>query len=221
MGFLKKTQKSNLMKKWISFLTVLFVISMLSCIKTDEYSENLGGSTDLAANAVGFKYTGALRVAGTNTPTDAKAEVIKNGGGITEIKATGTLPAKVKSLITSSPYVNANGVVSVSGKFVNSTEGVAYVNAAGDQVIMVKYDAKVGDQWSYTTKGGKQITRKVTAVSTDDDFYWSGMMIKAITVEQNLPYLGFTKAVYRANHKFGVVQVEVFLEDGTSMAMSF
>jgi hypothetical protein len=85
----------------------------------------------------------------------------------------------------------------------------------------VKYDAKVGDQWSYTTKGGKNITRKVTAVSTTDDFFWSGMLIKAITVEQNLPYPGFTKAVYRANHKFGMVAVEVFLEDGTSMSMSF
>jgi len=209
------------MKKWLCILTALAVITVLSCKKSDDYSGNLGGSTDLTSNAVGFKYTGSLKIGSSSTSTDAKAEVIKNGGGITEIKATGTLPAKVKSLITSSSYVNANGVVNVSGKFVNSTEGVAYVNASGDQVILVKYDAKVGDQWSYTTKGGKQITRKVTAVSTTDDFFWSGMLIKAITVEQNLPYPGFTKAVYRANHKFGVVQVEVFLEDGTSMAISF
>ncbi|MBV5312119.1 MAG: hypothetical protein JZU47_02415 [Prolixibacteraceae bacterium] len=209
------------MKKWLCILTALTVFTVLSCKKTDDYSGNLGGSTDLTSNAVGFKYTGSLKIGNSSTSTDAKAEVIKNGGGITEIKGTGTLPAKIKSLITSSSYVNANGVVNVSGKFVNSTEGVAYVNASGDQVILVKYDAKVGDQWSYTTKGGKSITRKVTAVSTTDDFFWSGMLIKAITVEQNLPYPGFTKAVYRANHKFGVVQVEVFLEDGTSMAMSF
>lgn len=209
------------MKKWQCILTALTIVSMMSCTKTDDYSGNLGGKTDLTANAVGFKYAGSLKIGSSSTSTDAKAEVIKNEGGITEIKGTGTLPAKVKSLITSSPYVNANGVVSVSGKFVNSTEGVAYVNAGGDQVILVKYDAKVGDKWSYTTKGGKEITRKVTAVSTDDDFFWSGMMIKAITVEQNLPYPGFTKAVYRANHKFGMVAVEVFLEDGTSMSMSF
>lgn len=209
------------MKKWLCILTALVIVTMLSCKKTDDYSGNLGGSTDLTTNAVGFKYTGSLKIGSSSVSSDAKAEVVKNEGGITEIKGTGTLPAKVKSLITSSSYVNANGVVNVTGKFVNSTEGVAYVNASGDQVILVKYDAKVGDQWSYTTKGGKQITRKVTAVSTDDDFFWSGMMIKAITVEQNLPYPGFTKAVYRANHKFGVVHVEVFLEDGTSMAMSF
>lgn len=209
------------MKKWLCILTALAVISVLSCKKTDDYSGNLGGSTDLTSNAVGFKYTGSLKIGSSSTSTDAKAEVTKNSGGITEIKATGTLPAKIKSLITTSSYVNANGVVNVSGKFVNSTEGVAYVNASGDQVILVKYDAKVGDQWSYTTKGGKNITRKVTAVSTTDDFFWSGMLIKAITVEQNLPYPGFTKAVYRANHKFGMVAVEVFLEDGTSMSMSF
>ena len=209
------------MKKWQCLLTALIVITMVSCKKTDDYSGKLGGSTDLTTNAVGFKYTGSLKIGSSSTSTDAKAEVIKNEGGITEIKASGTLPAKIKSLITSSPYVNANGVVNVTGKFVNSTEGAAYVNASGDQVILVKYGAKVGDQWSYTTKGGKVITRKVTAVSTDDDFFWSGMLIKEITVEQNLPYPGFTKAVYRANHKFGVVHVEVFLEDGTSMSMSF
>lgn len=208
------------MKTRILLFFVFAVLVMAGCTK-EEYSKPLGGSTDLSANAVGFKYTGTLKIGNNSIATDAKAEVTKNADGITEIKATGTLPANVKGLVTGSPYVNANGLVTISGKFVNSTEGVAYVNAAGEQVILVKYDAKVGDKWSYTTKGGKVISRKVTAVSDSDDFFWSGMMIKVITVEQNLPYPGFSKAVYRANHKFGMVQVEVFMEDGTSMAMSF
>jgi hypothetical protein len=208
------------MKMWRCILLALAIISMLSCKKDDDYSGNLGGSTDLAANAVGYQYTGSLKIGGSSASTDAKAIVVKNGGETIDVKATCTLPTKLKNLI-SSPYVNASGVVDLTGKFINSTEGVAYVNASGGQSILVKYDAKVGDQWSYTTKGGKSLTRKVTAVSTDDDFFWGGMLIKVITVEQNLPYPGFTKAIYRANHKFGMVYVEVQLEDGTSLSMSF
>lgn len=205
---------------WRSILLALAIIALLSCKKDDDSSGTLGGSTDLAANAVGYKYTGSLKIGGVSTSTDAKAVVVASDGGIIDIKATCTLPTKLKSLITS-PYANANGGVDLTGKFINSTEGVAYVNASGGQSILVKYDAKVGDQWSYTTKGGKSLTRKVTAVSTDDDFFWGGMMIKVITVEQNLPYPGFTKVIYRANHKWGMVYYEMFLEDGTSIGMSF
>lgn len=204
---------------WRSILLALAVITMLSCEKDDDYSGNLGGSTDLETNEVGYKYSGSLKIGGVGYNSDAKAEVTKSEDGIVQIKATGTLPAKLKNLISSS-YVNGNGVVDITGKFVNSTEGVGYVNAAGEQTILVKYDAKVGDKWNYTTKGGKQIERKVTAVSTTDDFPYAFYMIKVITVEQTLPYPGFTKAVYRANHKFGLVNVEVFLEDGTSMAVT-
>lgn len=207
-----------LMKKCLISLTVLAIVTMLSCKKSDDYSGNLGGSTDLTTNVVGYDYAGSLKINGSGYNTDMKAEVVKSEGGVVSIKATGTLPTKLKTLITSP--ANVNGVVSVTGKFINSTEGVAYVNASGEQSILVKYDANVGDQWSYTTKGGKELQRKVTAVSTDDDFPYGFYMIKVITVEQNLPYPGFTKAVYRANHKFGLVQVEMFLEDGTSIAMT-
>ncbi|MDP2887437.1 MAG: hypothetical protein Q8P34_00540 [Bacteroidota bacterium] len=207
------------MKKWLSFLTALTIVTMISCKKTEDYSEPLGGATDLGSNAVGYKYSGSLKIGGSGYATDAKAEVTKSEGGIVQIKATGTLPSKLKNLITS-PYVNGNGAVDITGKFVNSTEGVAYVNASGEQSILVKYDAKVGDTWDYTTKGGKKLQRKVTAKSTTDDFPYAFFDIKVITVEQNLPYPGFTKAVYRANHKFGLVHVELFLEDGTSVAVT-
>lgn len=206
------------MKMWRSILLALAVITMLSCKKDDDYSGNLGGSTDLETNEVGYKYSGSLKIGGVGYNSDMKAEVVKSEGGIIDVKATGTLPTKLKTLITSS--ANTNGLINVTGKFVNSTDGVGYVNANGEQSILVKYDAKVGDQWSYTTKGGKQLQRKVTAVSTTDDFPYAFYMIKVITVEQTLPYPGFTKAVYRANHKFGLVNVEVFLEDGTSIAMT-
>lgn len=209
------------MKKILILLTALAVVAFVSCKKTDDYSGNLGGSTNLDANKVGFEYDGSLKIAGTSASTDAKAVVVSNSGGITTLRATGTLPAQFKNLVGTSAYVSSGGVVDVTGEFVNSTEGVAYVNAGGTQSILVKYDAKVGDKWTYTTKGGKALTREVKAVSTDDDFFWGGMLIKVITVEQNLPYPGFTKVIYRANHKFGLVQVEVYMEDGTVSSMSF
>jgi hypothetical protein len=208
------------MKKILILLTALAVVAFVSCKKTDDYSGNLGGSTNLDVNKVGYEYAGSLKIGSNYMTTDAKAVVVSNSGGIVTLKLTSTLPAKFKSLMSTSPYVGGNGDLDFSGQFVNSTEGVAYVNASGSQSILVRYDAKVGDQWSYTTKAGKVLTRKVTAVSTDDDFPWGMLYIKVITVEQSLPYPGFKKVVYRANHKFGLVQFEVYLEDGTVATMT-
>nr|HPR31591.1 hypothetical protein [Prolixibacteraceae bacterium] len=150
-----------------------------------------------------------------------KAKVVSNENGIIEVEVTRTVPPELIDLVESMPQVGPNGEVSLSGKFKNSTEGVAYVNSKGEKTLLVKYDCKVGDKWTYTTPKGTKFTREVISKSTEDDFFWSGMLIKVIEIEQDLHYPGFNKAVYRANHKWGLVNVDVFLEDGEKISMYF
>ena len=199
----------------LSFFTILFLVS---CNK-DEYNKKLGGSTDLETNEVGYSYTLRGTLGGVSLGTNFKATVINKNSDIVEIQLEGDLASEYVSQLPST-YVGSNGDINVTGKFINSTEGVAYVNGNGDESILVKYDAKVGDKWSYTTLGGKKLNREVISKSTEDDYFWGGMLIKVIEVEQNLPYPGFTKVVYSANHKFGIVGAVVTMEDGSVSYLS-
>ncbi len=197
----------------IKFLAFAVITAMFFASCKDEIDE-IGGNTDLKTNEVGYIYTPKATFAGATVGTGFKATVTENTGGVVEIKLEGKVVDKFVSNFPST-YIGANGNVSISGKFINSTDGAAYVNAKGEQSVLVKYDVKVGDKWSYTTLGGKKITREVKSVSKEDDYYWGGMYIKVIKIEQNLPYPGFKKAVYYANHKFGLVGTDITLEDGT------
>jgi len=95
-----------------------------------------------------------------------------------------------------------------------TSEGMESVYPEGS-LTLVKYNAKVGD--IYTLKRGTiTMEREVTAVSSDDDFFWGGMMIKTIDVKEtgrNIP--GLSYILFRFNHKFGLVNVIAYFEDGS------
>ena len=206
----------------IKFLVLsLFTTLLFAACKDDEVNySKLGGSTDLQTNEVGFSYTLIGAVDDLSLGSGFKATVIDKSGDVVEIQLEGNIASPFVSQLPPSAYIDSNGKVNISGHFINSTEGVGYVNGKGETSILVKYDAKVGDKWSYTTLGGKKLNREVISISTDDDYYWGGMYIKVIEVEQNLPYPGFTKVVYSANHKFGLVGAVVTMEDGSTSYLS-
>jgi hypothetical protein len=108
-----------------------------------------------------------------------------------------------------------------------TTEGVQeFMSSGGDEskpFTIVKYSANVGDKYQFTTKDGKSITREVTAKSTTDDFFWSGMLIKVLQVEEVQPAddPAIEKVIYYGNHKFGLVAVKVTLKNGKIISSSF
>lgn len=101
-----------------------------------------------------------------------------------------------------------------------TSEGIQeFISGGGDEskpFTIVKYGSNVGDKYQYTTKDGKVITREVTAKSTTDDFFWSGMLIKVLQVEELQPTddPAIEKVIYYGNHKFGLVAVKVLLKNG-------
>ncbi|WP_346864286.1 hypothetical protein [uncultured Draconibacterium sp.] len=205
----------------IKLVTFCFFVAAIfaSCSDDEGGNNKLGGSTDLETNEVGYIYTLNGSVDNASLGSGFKATVTDKTGDVVEIQLEGNIASPFVSQLPST-YVNSNGKVTVSGKFINSTDGVGYVNGNGETSILVKYDAKVGDKWSYTTLGGKTLNREVISKSIEDDYYWGGMLIKVIEVEQNLPYPGFNKVVYSANHKFGLVGAVVTMEDGSVSYLS-
>jgi hypothetical protein len=108
-----------------------------------------------------------------------------------------------------------------------TSEGVQeFISSGGDEskpFTIVKYAANVGDKYQFTTKDGVNITREVIAKSTTDDFFWGGMLIKVIQVEEVQPSDDpvVEKIIYYGNHKFGLVSAKVFFKNGKIISTSF
>ncbi len=214
------------MKKTI--LLFVSVILLVSCEKSgsEKFSTTLGGSTNLPMNEVDNSIYSSTFINGTRQTTNAQISVVKNEDGITTVRIKSKIPNDLPfaSLVTSS-MKDADGNLDIELKYKNSTEGVLdYTNLDKSPFVIAKYDAKVGDQYILNKTDGKTITRTVTKHSTTDDFEWVGgqwLYLKTVTVEQDSRIPGVDKLVYNANHKYGLVGIEVVMEDGTKVKFFF
>jgi hypothetical protein len=195
----------------IVLLVTFQFLSNSSCNLLED-DDSLGGSQS-PIGAVDNNF-GISDVTGIS---NANAKVTKLDKDVSTITYTCTVDnANWLSLAPYIPGTVVNGKnVTSTGKVILTSEGIMNVYDEGN-LILVKYDAKVGDSWSLK-RGSKTITRTVSKKSETDDYSWGWLLIKTITVEEtgrDVP--GVTKVVYETNHRFGLVGVTVFFEDGTS-----
>lgn len=186
----------------------LILISLLAmaCIVSCEGFETITGEQS-ELGEVGTTLTGTF-----NGASDINVSVVSLENGISTVEGTFTMTdPRYKKLIESHPkYFDVNGdkVRVHDVKFKVTTNGIENVSGESNGII-IKYDSKEGD----TYNNG----RKVTHVSTDNDFSWRGMKIKVIKVEGEPKKADGVKSVtYWGNHRFGIVAVETTFDDGTT-----
>ncbi|MCC5940114.1 MAG: hypothetical protein JJU37_01115 [Balneolaceae bacterium] len=211
------------MKKTSSKITGMLVLAMLvmsSCNIFDSGSkssgtEPLGGELS-EMGAVGNTFT---------APINGTFEIIAREGDISTLQATATIsnPAHLAILgQIQSPNLQVNGnQVTLRERLRITSKGIQNVSEDGKkQISLVEYGAKKGDK--YKLKGQRGTTeRTVTRVSSEDDYFWGWMYIKTIQIEEKTNYLpGISKVVYYANHRFGLVGVDIHFEDGSDMLMN-
>jgi hypothetical protein len=212
---------------------LVVIVSFSSCDKikdifsSDDDKEDpnvLSGDTDSVSvplGTVGNEFSVTSIVGNSSVPVVQTLRITKNEGGMVTMKVVADLSqipqlSSVISLIPSS-MKDTNGRLNTDLIFKVTSNGIQdQMNKDRALHTMVKYDAAVGDEYKLSTSNGKTITRTVTAHSTTDDFSWGWLMIKTITVEQDSRMPGIRKIVYRFNHRFGLVYVEVVPETGTS-----
>jgi len=198
------------MKKRLFFSVLAISIAFSACKK--EKTDTLGG-TQSPMGEVGETISSSFgSVAGVSS---IQAEVVSLENGVSSFSGTAVITnSTIKSILQNHPQTTVNGdnVTITDVEFRITSEGIESINGLEPGVI-VKYDSNVGD--SYDINGGK--TRTVTAKSTDNDYFWGGMNIKVIQVEENTNKFGVKKTVYYANHRFGLVGIE-FTFDDTSTA---
>jgi hypothetical protein len=189
---------------------VLFIAIFASC-------DLVGGGDSIkgeqsAIGEVGVKVTSSsASVAGVSGITGS---VVSHNDGVSSYTGSATITSTaIKNILANSPdaTINGNNVTLKNVKFKVTTEGIEAINGF-EPGIIVKYDSKVGD--TYKLDDGRE--RKVTSKSTDDDYSYGFFLIKVVKVEETPNKLGVKKITYWANHKFGLVGVEITYDDNST-----
>ena len=213
------------MKRIFSLLTVVSLLVSCNLLPDTKISStDVGGDTNLTMNATGTKVTTSVQVGGTGTAYPASATITSSVDGVVTADVKLTLP-KNNSLASLIPanLKDASGNLSTTGKYKNTSEGILdYTNKDGKPFVIVNYSSNVGDKYVLTKSDGTTITRTVTAKSTTDDYPVMGgtMLIKTMTVEQDSRIPGVNKIVYITNHKYALVAIVIYMNDGTSTKIS-
>lgn len=204
----------------IAALLILTVFFISSCNIFDGGSkssgtEPLGGELS-EMGAVGNLFT---------APIDGTFEIVAREGDVSTLLATATVTNQAYLNILGqieSPNLQVNGnQVTVRERFRFTSKGIQNVSHDGKrQITLVEYGAKSGDKYVRKHNSGTQ-ERRVTRVSKDDDYFWGFMMIKTIRVEERINHIpGISRVIYHANHRFGLVGIDVHFEDGSEMLMN-
>jgi hypothetical protein len=205
-----------------TFLLFAFVLILSSCKKqdSDESSSSISGSASIPINTVGNTFTNSA-VVGTSS-YQGTISITKVTDGVATVQFKAAIPTNIPILQgIKAKYKDASGNLVCEGKFKMTDAGILdYNNKDHKPFVLVKYDANVGDKYTLVKSDGTQIVRQVVRKSTTDDFYWNGMLIKTVDVEQSSNISGVKKIIYFSNHKFGLVAVRVEMEDGTKPQLS-
>lgn len=202
--------------KRISMMFAVVALAGVACGKSSSDPNTVGGDPDLVNGGVGVVY---------NTPGagGASATITANDGGVATIHVVAPAPTdaalrRYYDLIPADKKVA--GGLAFDTRMKLTTEGIQDTQNKDHALhTVVKYGANVGDQYVLTKSDGSKITRTVTAKSTEDDYFWGGMLIKVIEVEQSSAVPGVKKFVWYANHKFGLVALKIVNDDDTSVSL--
>lgn len=195
------------MKSTFIFFFLLSLLTLVACKKDD--SSTLGGSQSpigLVGETVESSYSAIAGVSSITGTVTTLSDGVSSFTGSAVITNTA-----IKNILSNSSLVQIDGDnVSIEGVKVKFTsEGIESVEPL-ERGIIAKFSSSVGD--TYPCGSGK---RTVTSVSTDDDFFWGGMMIKVMSVEETPNKFGVKKIIYFSNHKWGLVSVEFTFDDNS------
>ena len=195
--------------KILSFSLLSFLlISLWSC---DESTAELGGDQSEFGEVGVTAYSPSLPAVlqgGTAEITD-----LKDGVSVLTLSVDFS-DNEIESIQRRLP--GFDGRSDFDAKFRITSKGVQSVYDDGTSFTLVKYDAEVGDKYTFK-RDGQNLVREVTQKSTEDEYYWNGWLLKTITVKETgraVPGLSETELVF--NHKFGLVGYTMIFEDGSS-----
>lgn len=182
------------------------------------------GNNNLAPSSIGYSSKGTVHLDGVKLNSAPYIDVVDKKNDVLTVDVFVPIPEDKSSLMDSMvgkfgifkrKYIDDNGNFKTRMRFANNESGLSYINSLGMKRSLVKYDAEVGAEWSFSSLSGKKITSKVIYKSQKEDFPYGLSKIKITKTEVNSMVKGITKFVYIANEDLGLVGIDVYLEDGT------
>lgn len=213
------------MKKIFSLALVAALLTSLnSCKKDDPEGPNdLGGETVIELTQVGNVSSAYMKFGIMDLPSGEMTVTSNNKGVVTYhmfVDLTGSPDSAMLAGVIPDEYKDANGNVSTEFTFKITSEGVQDIFKRDRPWTIVKYNDGVGTTYPFTTDNGTELVRTITEKTGQDDWPMGFMYIKTTKVEQLLPPDDKTaeKITFRANHKFGLVYIELQLKNGGGTA---
>lgn len=207
------------MKNLLIFSSIILVGMLASCdLVEDVITPNKLGGEQSSIGEVGNKFSIARTI---NEIGNVDAEVVSLDGGVSSVKISMDVnDATAREIAKAIPDLVWNGnSVSVTRKYRITEKGIQSVHDEGD-LMMVKYDGKVGDSYSLKMNGNT-VKRTIDYKSEVDEYPYAFFDIKVMRVRETgrgLP--GVASLEYITNHKFGLVGIQVNFEDGSSKTIT-
>lgn len=216
---------------FIVLFSLLVSITFIACDKDENNSKDpnvIGGETNIGINTVGNTFGASVKVGNNYYEVGDSIYIVSNNNGIITLKVKADLTqipglSVINNAIPSS-YKDQDGKVNVNLTFKSTSEGIqdfGFFNKSGKYHTIAKYDAAVGDSYPLKKDDGTNIERRVTERTNQDDFPYGFYNIKTIKVEEDPKIPGIKNIVYRVNHKFGLVWLEIEMEDGSKASSYF
>lgn len=208
------------MKNLTKFMLLFVMITTISCKKE---SDKLGGDTDLELTKIGSDFSVYATSSDVDFPIITANIISNNDGDVTFrilVDFTGHPDSAILVPLIPAYLKDAQNRVQHDIKMRFTSEGIQdYEENSGDKPFtIVKYDAKVGDNYLFKASNGKTLSRTVTERTDENDWPFTVYNIKTIKVEQNefndIWESVIEKLVFRANHKYGLVYIEATLKNG-------
>jgi ribosomal protein S11 len=150
--------------------------------------------------------------------TSASAKVLSVENGVSNVEMTAVVTSPVLKALAQlqSAYCTVKGDTVVGHFGVRLTsEGVQLVTGGKNSTI-VNFSDGVGTVYTSEVSGRKHT---IVAKSTTDDYPYAFYNIKVSKVEESISVGGsIVKIYFFANHKFGLVGIEIVFEDGSKIS---
>lgn len=205
-----------------------------SCNEEDKNTE-LGGETNIpltqvdSASSVYINYNGTyLGSTEMKVISNVKGDVTYNAKvdlnslpNDLKLKALDLLPKLKDYYDLPNLKITPDQKIEFDFKMKITSEGYLDYFTDGKPWVMIKYENGVGAEYKVTNSKGQTLTRTITEKTGKDEYPFGFLLIKTTKVEHIAPtdHPVFSKVSYRANHKFGLVDVEFELKDGTKFGL--
>lgn len=198
-------------------------LSAPSC-KDDQLDANdIGGDANIALTEVGSEFSAYVQLGETDLPTLEMTVINRTSDGrVTfqaELDMTGHPDSAFVMGMVPAEHVDANGRINTTFDMKFTSEGIVDYFYSQKPWVIARYSDGVGAKYELERFPEEIYTRTVTEKTGLDEWPFVFFDIKTSKIEQEMEPEDelMERVIYRVNHRFGLVYMELQLHSGESV----